>query len=991
MRYLLLLLLLINSLSLLSQIQWQDYGIPVRQGDYVNWEKIAVAVDDEIIFFWTDYRSGNISIWAQKTDANGDLLWENDVLICGVAGEQREIRAVAGSDGTVIVCWEDERNNFDLDIYAQKIDVEGNLLWQENGIPVCVYDDYQYWIEILADNSGGFFAFWKDHRDQSQGNIFGSHFSSSGSIEDGWQVNGDQIFENGFPAWPLKVITDGSNGVILICTMTNYPEDGILAGQRISESGELLWGDSGITIQESADIQSHLSIAKITASEFILTWSDSAWEDPGDIYARKFNISGELLWENEIAVCPNDRYQDSPQIVASGDGTAIIAWQENTNYNDEDIYAQKIDSDGNVLWSETGIPVSIAESTQFYFDMISDDSGGFRIIWRDYRDGNSIYYQHVNTDGEFELTENGELICDIAPEYRPAIKTNGSNEHFIIWLDKRTNSDEIFLQVLDENNEILLQENGVRLIAGISGRAGNYMLHENSNEPVIIWEDTRYDQDIYMQILLDNGEPYFEDNGLNISFPDSNQIRHSHSAFSADNGIIAYIYETGQGDKVLVQAVDLNGNMLWGENGLEIAISSYGYYDKIISYNINEQNFYIGYPDYVDFFNPIVYVQKIDLNGNMLWDNVVLVQSDAGEEFQLIDVVEDFFVWIRNEWPYSDLLVKKLDENGNTAPGWLDDGLVISENLYWNSNIKHQKTSEGLFLTWIEPDDDFNIYGQIITDNGVILWEEGGLQLCSALYDQDDQELCYYNDQIYLVWTDFRNGSDYDIYMQKYDLSGAPLWENDLLINISPTTDETEPLIIDINNNLLVIWKEYDNNNETYSAIKAQLVSASGELIWDPEGETIKETFSYSNIHEIQVVSGENDCVYVSWYDTYSNGAESFKNIFAQKFIVDDTGITAYEIPDQSNAGVKNYPNPFNPYTVISFETTDSRIITELDIYNLKGQKIKNLLEEVISSGEHKIIWDGSDMNDRSVPSGIYFYKLRSGDKEETGKMILLK
>ena len=98
----------------------------------------------------------------------------------------------------------------------------------------------------------------------------------------------------------------------------------------------------------------------------------------------------------------------------------------------------------------------------------------------------------------------------------------------------------------------------------------------------------------------------------------------------------------------------------------------------------------------------------------------------------------------------------------------------------------------------------------------------------------------------------------------------------------------------------------------------------------------------------------------------------------------------------------QNYPNPFNPETTISFNLTAESIGlrstspgqakgVEIIIYNIKGQKIKTLINDKMDAGFHKVIWDGKDNNGKRVGSGIYFYKLKTASKELTRKMLLLK
>lgn len=93
----------------------------------------------------------------------------------------------------------------------------------------------------------------------------------------------------------------------------------------------------------------------------------------------------------------------------------------------------------------------------------------------------------------------------------------------------------------------------------------------------------------------------------------------------------------------------------------------------------------------------------------------------------------------------------------------------------------------------------------------------------------------------------------------------------------------------------------------------------------------------------------------------------------------------------------RNYPNLFNPSgagrsptTTISFSLPDEQGI-ELSIYNIKGQKVKQLINGQLTTGQHSMTWDGKDTNGKLVSTGIYFYRLKTGEKEMSRKMLLLK
>jgi parallel beta-helix repeat protein len=91
-----------------------------------------------------------------------------------------------------------------------------------------------------------------------------------------------------------------------------------------------------------------------------------------------------------------------------------------------------------------------------------------------------------------------------------------------------------------------------------------------------------------------------------------------------------------------------------------------------------------------------------------------------------------------------------------------------------------------------------------------------------------------------------------------------------------------------------------------------------------------------------------------------------------------------------SELNFNNYPNPFNPTTTISYSLKENAKVS-LKIYNIKGQKVKTLINEALPAGEHSAIWNGRDSNGNRVGSGIYFYKLKAGDFQKVKKMILSK
>jgi hypothetical protein len=98
-----------------------------------------------------------------------------------------------------------------------------------------------------------------------------------------------------------------------------------------------------------------------------------------------------------------------------------------------------------------------------------------------------------------------------------------------------------------------------------------------------------------------------------------------------------------------------------------------------------------------------------------------------------------------------------------------------------------------------------------------------------------------------------------------------------------------------------------------------------------------------------------------------------------------------YSIPIPSVPVISsNYPNPFNPSTTIEFSVPQKAKV-KMNVYNIRGQKVRNLINSELDRGHHKIVWDGRDGTNRNVSSGIYFVRLESDGKTNIRKVMLMK
>jgi hypothetical protein len=158
--------------------------------------------------------------------------------------------------------------------------------------------------------------------------------------------------------------------------------------------------------------------------------------------------------------------------------------------------------------------------------------------------------------------------------------------------------------------------------------------------------------------------------------------------------------------------------------------------------------------------------------------------------------------------------------------------------------------------------------------------------------------------------------------------------------------------------------------------------NSNGETLWT-------KTIGGEDYDWGRCVQQTNDYGYIIVGEDYSFFAGEY-NIRLIK--IESENVEASMIPRPDNFNLHHYPNPFNPSTTISFNlTAEEAENTELVIYNVKGQKVKTLVNEYLEAGNHTFLWNGTDKNGKPVSSGIYFYKLKSSNYNNTKKMLLLK
>lgn len=404
---------------------------------------IRTVEKSEIIITWEN----NNVIYSQKISQNGDALWdESCVSICDSWGDRRFPMLAPDGSGGAIVSWEDARWG-NSDIYIQRVDAAGNVVWTDDGVAVCRFDEDQVAADIVSDNNGGAIIYWIDYRNENM-DAYAQRVDSLGNML--WNENGIAISsgigeQRAFWLYNLP----GTDDWIFIVKDNRNGNDDIYA-QKISGNGDLLWTEYGVEICVAGGNQWCPMAAPSNDTAMAVSWFD---ERNGniDIYAQKFSGNGEILWlPNGVQVCVNHYAQSIPYTVDDGEGGIIVSWEDLRSGN-WDVYAQRIDSAGNACWIDNGVPVTSGVWNQIYSKAISDGYGNSIIVWSDSRwNSTDLYAQKIDSDGNPLWIEEGIEICRIdGQQGRSYLAPDNSGGLYIAWVDRREGHYDIYMSKVD--------------------------------------------------------------------------------------------------------------------------------------------------------------------------------------------------------------------------------------------------------------------------------------------------------------------------------------------------------------------------------------------------------------------------------------------------------------------------------------------------------------------------------------------------------------
>lgn len=685
-----------------------------------------------------------------------------------------------------------------------------------------------------------------------------------------------------------------------------------------------------------------------------------------------------FIYAEEFPIATGNFSQTYPQIAFDGDNYYVVYVDRRSGASFYGFYGRFVTPEGEVLAGETEIVP--AHNAMSFMHHIARGDDQYLFVWSrqrgPYNYTRDTYARRLDGNGQpvgasFQVSLGNTLSCNF-------IRTAFDGENYlVIWQEgSPTQQSHIRAQFVSSTGSLIGQNFSIRPQNVPDNAAQIYpdILFDGTNY-FVVWDDNRTgSRSIYGQFISPEGD------------------------YVGDNVIIT----TEPVDQMLVQ-VAFNGThflAVWGDN---------------------REN-----PN-----NKSVYGQLVDLQGNLV-GNHIPISLVLGN--------------IEKSWP-------SVGSNGNQfLVAWRQDVYRFSgreETLLFNNEEDREIIfSAAGFNRELERQLWYDVYGRVINADGSFGSEE--LPICTALYHQDEPAVASDMQDFLVAWMDSRNQNQYyDIYGmiiegETADVFYPPQNLTAELININEIfLSWEEPLPSDL---VITAYHIYENEELLY------VIEDPSELSYQTTGRnegdyTFYVTALYeddlesepSNQEELTVILLppiefsaflDNGYVNCSWSDPSSLRALTFFRLYRNEVLLVETdetfffdteiepGFYSYYVTavyddlyesaasdtiEVNVTGIdepeplshlyllkQNFPNPFNPRTTIQFVIPESKQVV-LAVYDLKGRKIAILIDDVLPAGDHQIIWNGRDEAGRAMPSGVYFYRMRTDQKILTGKMMLLK
>ena len=739
------------------------------------------------------------------------------------------------------------------------------------------------------------------------------------------------------------------------------------------------WSSDPAQNNAICDLAGEQAIPKVVTGPIGDTYIGWFSNDSGnyDVRLQRLDSSGNELWDhNGILISDNPAmsWLTDWDMTIDADNYAILTFQDIRNAGNNNVYAYRIAPDGTFVWGADGLELSNSTAFDVSPKVCITSTGNTVVTWQA---DTVVIMQKIAPDGTLLWGANGiTLSCANTYSWPQPFAVEDDNILLKFFHDSGppyAPTRHCYMQKFDtDGNAVWTSDTVVSNAGGITAWTQVFnIISDENNGCFISWHDSRGGGTIsypFVQHVNSDGSVAFTANGVQLSTEANRQNFYPESVYNAANDeLITYWSQTDGAQNnhgITGQKLDTSGNLLWGTNGNNIISISSLY---VLPFAVRQANddVIILFEEYTDAVNAYVKAMRLDTDGNYVWpaEQVTMCSvasskvHSEGSQFSNNQIIA---TWEDDRNGPKDIYAQNITFEG--LLGVSDFGIVEGTVTEFGTGVPLEGATVSIVGTGLNAttlaDGTYSITDILPGDYDIT---------CVAPLYLDDEELGF-------TIMEGLNTLDFSMLWSEIAVDVT-----ELICYLSPDTTGTQTFFItnngpgDLVYSMSVEYTDELTRPENWLGVNNNPGTVPGN------GGTIIVPVTFNSA---DLIVGDVLTANILIHNNSNYGGDYVIPVTLYVVSVgkeEDPPVLYTKLGD-------NYPNPFNPTTTISFSVAQT-----LAIFNIKGQKVKKLVDEILPAGQHSVIWNGTDENGNIVSSGVYFYKMKAEQYTSTKKMILVK
>lgn len=380
---------------------------------------------------------------------------------------------------------------------------------------------------------------WTEYRKSKVADIYAQLIDDSGSKL--WGADGKLINETAKDKLQIRLAADKSSAYISWIENNGYENDIYL--QKVDKDGELWTKPTAVAIGRSDQNNQQLSV---TDDGILLAWQE--YSSQGYVKVQLFDkSSGKAIWPNAVLVADSTHLQAEPRIL-DVQGSWIIAWQQQSEELSSNIFAQKIDKTGKLLWGKSGIALTEGLENKEDVSLAADGKGGFYVVWENIVAQNNIFAQHVDKEGKVSWDKKGVplSLADRIRWHPTALILE--DRLTVVWKEEHRD-DDVYAQQFSDAGKRLWGNEGIALSSADKDQAFiSGIVNRNKEQIIAVWQDARKGgSDVFGQIIDTKGKSLLSQDGdLIYEEKGFTQIEPLVTLMSPNKALVSWLKEASE-------------------------------------------------------------------------------------------------------------------------------------------------------------------------------------------------------------------------------------------------------------------------------------------------------------------------------------------------------------------------------------------------------------------------------------------------------------